>query len=98
MRSGLALRFTIVGLESDSCKYNADVWTVDVVTDPRYEDFEITYHNKNPWAMLGMGYSMKNHQKIFSQYLSLDQIDPKWLEACGCPTNQVIEKHGAEMK
>lgn len=26
-----------------------------VIEKPRYEDFNITYHTKNPWAHLGLG-------------------------------------------
>jgi len=71
---------------------------VDVITDPRYEDFEITYNNKNMWAMLGMGSSMKNENKDFSPYIRLDQVDPKWLEAVGSPVYSVAEKHEGETK
>jgi len=71
---------------------------VDVITDPRYEDFEIKYNNKNMWAMLGMGSSLSNVKKDFSPYLRLDQIDPKWLEAVGSPVYNTAEKHEGETK
>jgi hypothetical protein len=61
---------------------------VDVIQTPRYEDFEISYHDKNPWAHLGMGYSMNNHNGNFSPYLGQQFIDPKWLKAVGAPTPQ----------
>jgi hypothetical protein len=64
-----------------------------VIKEPRYEDFEIKYHYKNQWAMLGMGFSVRNHTKDFTPYLSLDQIDPKWMEMMGMPRNQANEKH-----
>lgn len=56
-----------------------------VISSPRYEDFEITYHHKNPWAMLGLGYVPENRVpgSDVSPYLKLENIDPKWLEAVG---------------
>jgi hypothetical protein len=64
---------------------------VDVISSPRYEDFEMSYHDKNPWAHLGLGYSMKNHGKEWSPYLSLDAIDPKWAKAVGAPVAEESE-------
>jgi len=55
-----------------------------VIGDPRYEDFEIKYHYKNPWAHLGLGYAMENRKTEggdWSPYLKMENIDPKWLEA-----------------
>ncbi|KAL0255031.1 hypothetical protein SLS55_009558 [Diplodia seriata] len=54
--------------------------------EPRYEDYEIKYENaRNMWAFLGMGFVREN--KIpgadLSPYLSLKEVDPKWLEAVG---------------
>jgi hypothetical protein len=37
------------------------------------------------WAHLGMGYSLKNHNKDFSPYLEVKYVDPKWFEAVGAP-------------
>lgn len=58
-----------------------------VISAPRYEDFEISYVHKNPWAHLGMGYTLENRLGIGnadqSPYMSVDNIDPKWLEAVG---------------
>ena len=58
----------------------------EVIATPRYEDFDIEYQYKNPWAHLGMGYAICN--KFFpetdvSPYLQLENIDPKWLKAIG---------------
>lgn len=42
--------------------------------------------NKNPWAHLGMGYAKCNvafPDADVSPYLSLENIDPKWLRAIG---------------
>ncbi|TKA72309.1 putative sterigmatocystin biosynthesis monooxygenase stcW [Cryomyces minteri] len=58
---------------------------VQVVSSPRYEDFDITYHNKNQWAHLGLGWTVENRTQGMdsSPYISIDNIDPKWLEAVG---------------
>lgn len=66
----------------------------EVIATPRYEDFEIEYQHKNPWAHLGMGYAMCNvkyPELDVSPYLQLENIDPKWLEAIGYekPAQQV---------
>lgn len=58
---------------------------MDVIETPRYEDFELSYHDKNPWAHLGMGYSVNNYNGNFSPYLGEEFIDPKWLQAVGSP-------------
>lgn len=54
---------------------------------PRYEDFEMHYFDKNPWAHLGMGWTMENRAGAkaanCSPYLNLNNIDPKWHEAVG---------------
>lgn len=58
-----------------------------VIENPRYEDFEIKYFNKNPWAHLGMGWTIENrkgHQAAdCSPYLNLNELDPKWYAAIG---------------
>ncbi|KAK5112948.1 hypothetical protein LTR62_003770 [Meristemomyces frigidus] len=58
-----------------------------VIASPRYEDFHIEYHDKNPWAHLGMGWTVENRAgpeaADCSPYLSLNNIDPKWYEAIG---------------
>lgn len=58
----------------------------EVIASPRYEDFEIEYQHKNPWAHLGMGYAVCNKKypdSDVSPYLQLENIDPKWLKAIG---------------
>ncbi|KAH6259915.1 hypothetical protein HBI42_095670 [Parastagonospora nodorum] len=58
----------------------------EVIATPRYEDFEIQYLNKNPWAHLGMGFAKCNvtyPEADVSPYLALENIDPKWLKAIG---------------
>jgi len=76
---------------NDTGRVNA-VWPgssnqyAEVIETPRYEDFEIEYMHKNPWAHLGMGYAMRN--KLFpeadvSPYLAVENIDPEWLKAVG---------------
>lgn len=53
-----------------------------VIQRPRYEDFEINYFEKNPWAHLGMGWTIQDRkgpkESDVSPYLKLDHIDPKW--------------------
>ncbi|KAF2790345.1 FAD/NAD(P)-binding domain-containing protein [Melanomma pulvis-pyrius CBS 109.77] len=58
---------------------------IDVIESPRYEDFEIQYMHKNPWAHLGMGASLSNVKQgaDISPYLQLEHIDPRWLKAIG---------------
>jgi hypothetical protein len=58
----------------------------EVIATPRYEDFEISYLNKNPWAHLGMGYAQCNVEYPNADvcpYLSLENIDPRWMKAIG---------------
>lgn len=71
---------------------------MDVIEASRYEGFELSYHDKNPWAHLGMGYSVNNYNENFSPYLA-EFIDPKWLKATGSPApasqaNGHANKHG----
>jgi hypothetical protein len=59
---------------------------MEILKTPRYEDFEISYLNKNPWAHLGMGFAKCNVEfpnADVSPYLALENIDPKWLKAIG---------------
>ncbi|CAN9091603.1 unnamed protein product [Alternaria alternata] len=76
---------------NDTGRVNA-VWPgssnqyAEVIETPRYEDFDIQYMHKNPWAHLGMGYAMRNKQfpeADVSPYLQLENIDPQWLKAIG---------------
>ncbi|KAF2713802.1 FAD/NAD(P)-binding domain-containing protein [Pleomassaria siparia CBS 279.74] len=57
----------------------------NVIEEPRYEDFDIQYLHKNPWAHLGMGAAPVNAKpgSDLSPYLQLENIDPKWLKAIG---------------
>lgn len=57
----------------------------EVIKTPRYEDYEITYRNKNPWQHLGMGFTVANRTKgmDISPYLKVESIDPDWLRAVG---------------
>ena len=52
------------------------------IAQPRYEDFDIEYNDKNPWAFLGLGYTVENRKGVgeadCSPYLNLNNIDPKW--------------------
>ncbi|KAG7284368.1 hypothetical protein NEMBOFW57_010741 [Staphylotrichum longicolle] len=58
-----------------------------VIEQPRYEDFELRYFDKNPWAHLGMGWTIQDRlgpkQADVCPYLSLDNIDPRWYKANG---------------
>jgi len=58
---------------------------IDVIQDPRFEDFEIQYLHQNPWAHLGMGTALVNTKTDgdLSPYLQLKNIDPRWLKAIG---------------
>lgn len=56
----------------------------EVIDTPRYEDMEIRRNDKgNPWAFLGMGYAMANkiEGSDWSPYISVDAMDPQWVEA-----------------
>ena len=54
---------------------------------PRYEDFAITSHSKNPFEFLGMGWTVENRagpeNADCSPYLNIEYVDPKWYEAVG---------------
>ena len=58
-----------------------------VVTTPRYEDFDMTYNDKNRFAHLGMGWTLENRLGIQnadqSPYINREHIDPRWLDAVG---------------
>jgi hypothetical protein len=53
-----------------------------VIERPRYEDFEISYTDANPWAHLGMGWTVLDRaggkQADVSPHLCLENIDPIW--------------------
>jgi hypothetical protein len=75
---------------------------IEVIESPRYEDFEIQYLHKNPWAHLGMGASLSNvvQGADLSPYLQLENIDPKWLKAIGYESaaSEVQEERNAKEK
>ena len=58
-----------------------------VIERPRYEDFDIKRFNSNPWAHLGMGWTVENRKgqqnADCSPYLNLRNIDEKWHAAIG---------------
>ena len=58
-----------------------------VISTPRYEDFEISRFGPNPWAFLGMGWTVENRkgpkEADCSPYLSLRNLDEKWFGAIG---------------
>lgn len=67
-----------------------------VIQTPRYEDFDITYFNKNPWGHLGMGWTVENRKGAqaadCSPYLNLNNIDPKWYEAIGGDVDELTKQ------
>ncbi|KAI1975380.1 hypothetical protein LOZ55_004700 [Ophidiomyces ophidiicola] len=56
---------------------------IDIIKEPRFEDYIISYENKkNMWSFLGMGRAPANviPGSDYSPYLSVEAIDPLWLE------------------
>ena len=52
-----------------------------LLAHPRWEDFDISYVHKNPWASLGLGWTLNWKRNLdMSPYLSKESIDPLWLE------------------
>lgn len=76
-----------------------------VIEQPRYEDFQIKYHNKNIWAHLGMGWTIENRltaaKADCSPYLNLRNLEPKWYAANGGNVDelkrQLNEQNAAEV-
>lgn len=70
-----------------------------MIASPRYEDFDIEYHDKNIWASLGMGYTVENRKGAgeadCSPYMNLNNIDPKWFAASG-GDEKVLKQQVAE--
>jgi hypothetical protein len=68
-----------------------------VIERPRYEDMHMEYFDKNPWAHLGMGWTVENRAGAqgadCSPYLNINNIDPKWQvdhdNSCRRLTNRV---------
>lgn len=75
---------------------------IEAIRVPRYEDFEITYlgpAKKNRWAYLGMGTVRELVEKgDVSPYLSVDNIDPKWMRAMNMDMDKVLESKVARVK
>ncbi|QSZ36642.1 hypothetical protein DSL72_006523 [Monilinia vaccinii-corymbosi] len=56
---------------------------LEVIENPRYEDYNITYQNKhNPWAYLGLGFTIRDRTEgaDIAPYINEEAIDPRWLE------------------
>lgn len=68
---------------------------IEAIRQPRYEDYEITYlgpAKKNRWAWLGMGSVRELVEKgDVSPYLTVDNIDPKWMRAMNINSDKVLE-------
>lgn len=68
---------------------------IEAIREPRYEDFHISYlgpAKKNRWAFLGMGTVRDLVEKNdVSPYLSVDNIDPKWMKAMDINSDKVLE-------
>ncbi|PPJ56015.1 hypothetical protein CBER1_03410 [Cercospora berteroae] len=62
-----------------------------VIEKPRYEDFQIDYFDSNPWAHLGMGWTVEDRlgpkKADVSPYLCKENIDPRWFAAIGGDVN-----------
>ncbi|PSK43626.1 hypothetical protein B9Z65_7140 [Elsinoe australis] len=75
---------------NDTGRVNA-VWPgsslhyMKAIETPRWEDFEIKYEHNNPWASLGMGWTLENRappgESDPSPYMKLENIDPEWARA-----------------
>ncbi|EME38864.1 flavin-binding monooxygenase-like protein [Dothistroma septosporum NZE10] len=67
-----------------------------VIERPRYEDFEIHSFNDNPWAHLGMGWTVQDRkgpkEEDVCPYFNVKNIDPKWYEACGGDSRLLVER------
>lgn len=75
---------------------------IEAIRTPRYEDFEIEYlgpAKKNQWAFLGMGAvrALVNKEDV-SPYLTVENIDPKWMEAMGMDASKLHETKIGELK
>lgn len=63
----------------------------EAITNVRWEDMEIDYHEDNMWGLLGLGYTLSDRyteKYDLSPYVNLEAIDPKWLEAIGSPVKE----------
>lgn len=75
---------------------------MQAIETPRYEDFEITHlgpAKKNRWAFLGMGTVPALVEKAdASPYLSVQNIDPKWMKAVGIDESKIHEAKVKELQ
>jgi len=75
---------------------------IEAIRTPRYEDFEITHlgpAKQNPWAFMGMGFVRDLiEQNDVSPYLSVDNIDPKWMRANDINTDKILESKVERIK
>lgn len=74
---------------------------IETIRTPRYEDFEIEYLGSgkdNQWAFLGMGtvQALVNKEDA-SPYLSVENIDPDWMEAMQMDVARVQETKAGEL-
>ena len=55
----------------------------EVISSPRYEDFDIKSNDKNPFAYFGKGWALDDRRPgaDHCSYISVDKVDPQWLRA-----------------
>ncbi len=75
---------------------------IETIRKPRWEDYEIEYlgpGKKNMWAFLGMGTvkALVNKEDP-SPYLTVEAIDPAWMEAMDMDAKKVAETKLGELK
>ena len=61
---------------------------VEMLTHPRWEDYEIEYKDKNNmWAFMGLGFVRKHRQEgaDLAWYLKTESIDPRWIKEISLP-------------
>ncbi|KAJ9621048.1 hypothetical protein H2204_012029 [Knufia peltigerae] len=68
---------------------------MQTIRSPRYEDYHITYHAKNQWAHLGLGFTMEDRDPEASTapYLTADAIDDRWMAQFRDETSSVKVQH-----
>jgi len=73
-----------------------------VLQTPRFEDYEVKSFYKNPWAHLGMGWTVQDRKGVkeadLSPHLNLQILDPKWWEAIGGDPKVLEEQRVAEKR
>ncbi len=71
---------------------------IEVIKQPRWEDYEIVYQNKkNMWSFLGLGTVLANvmPDSDCSPYISVENIDPKWMASYQPKKNPDRQKEAA---